>query len=334
MKILRGKLKYVVVFLIVFLLATSLGFIGFFWLESYFNATAYEEFSTVYEPEVFEELSEEEQEKIQLDELYGKEKRINILMAGIEETRTDTLMVFSYDQQENRIDIISVPRDTYVDYGFEGLGRKKINSVYGYPGSRGGMKSTASAVSRVLGVPIHEYVAVDYNAVREVVNELGGVDVNIPFRMNYDDPRDVPPLHIHFKPGPKRLNGQEAVEYLRWRKNNNDNGDGDLGRIKRQQDFVLKVLQKSLYPTTFPNVVKVGLENTKTSMDLKQALYYAGKAATMDRTKMYTYTIEGDDVIVDDLWHFKHDVQKTRKLMKDIYSGAVPIQESEDKAGR
>ena len=168
---------------------------GFFAFQQYYHNTSYEEFEAVDTTE----QSEEEKEQSELDEKYGKLKRVNILVAGIEGERTDTLMVFSYDKEANIIDIISVPRDTYVDYGYEDAGRRKINAVYGYPDGKGGIKATANAVSKVLSVPIHEYITVDYDGVEDVVDAIGGVEVDIPFNMRYDDPYAEPPLHINLK---------------------------------------------------------------------------------------------------------------------------------------
>lgn len=322
------KLKFVLIFLSVFLGATLLGLMGLAWLNHYFNETSYEEFEAVTVPEDSSKTKEEKE----LDALYGTENRVNILLAGIEGERTDTLMVCSYDQENNRLDIVSVPRDTYVDYGFKDPGRRKINSVYGYPDSKGGITATAKAVSKVLGIPIHDYVAIDYEGVKKVVDELGGVEVEIPFRMKYDDPYASPPLHINFQAGPKKLNGKQAVEYLRWRKNNYGNaGDGDLGRIGRQQEFVMTVINQSLNPAVFPGVVKVGLENTKTSLNLKQTLYYAGKAVSMDKSKIYTYLVPGEDIHENGLWYYKHDPVATKSMMRDIYNGRKPVTESEPK---
>lgn len=311
-----SKNKFVRVFLTTFLTVVILGWAFLSAVQSYFHGMSYEEFAGVDGSSLS-------------GEGVHKEQRINILLAGIESTRTDTLMLLSYDQKVNRMDIISIPRDTYVNYGYKDPARRKINSVYGYPKGQGGIEGSAAAVSSLLGVPVHEYVSVDYSAVTEIVNALGGIRVDIPFAMDYDDPYADPPLHIHFPQGQKTLDGEDAVRYLRWRKNN-DGGrsDGDLGRIARQQDFVFKVIQKALTPRMFTRAVHVGLENTKTSLDFGQAIFYAQKAVSMDDSDIHMYRIPGEDAGIDGLWYFKHDQVGTQRLMKDIYDNVQPVQET------
>lgn len=328
----KKYIKYIGIFLIVFL---SVVFAGLFVLNKYYNDTAYQDFETIDEsvddqrdPSAGDEtsdgslgsgLSAEEKEQ------YSKIKRLNVLVAGIESERTDTLMLFSFDQVDNKLDIISVPRDTYIDSDYKDPGRKKINSVYGYPGTKGGIKGTVTAVSKILNVPVHEYVAVDYDAVREIVDAVGGVEVDIPFNMKYDDPYADPPLHINFKKGNQIIDGDEAVEYLRWRKNNSGahSDEGDIGRIKRQQEFVISSIRQSLKPAKLTRVVKAGLDNTKTSLDIKQALYYSSKLAKIKDEDINAYSIIGEEQTINGLWYFKNDAKKTRELIRAIYNGTV-----------
>lgn len=312
----RSKSRFVRVFLTTFLTVVIFGWGLLSAAQSYFHGMAYEEFAGVDESSASVADTEQEQ-------------RINILLAGIESTRTDTLMLLSYDQKVNRMDIVSIPRDTYVNYGYKDPARRKINSVYGYPEGQGGIEGSAAAVSSLLGVPVHEYVSVDYRAVTEIVNALGGIRVDIPFAMNYDDPYADPPLHIHFQEGSKTLDGEDAVRYLRWRKNNDGKrSDGDLGRIARQQDFVLKVIHKALTPRMFTRAVRVGLENTKTSLDFGQAIFYAQKAVSMQESDIHMHRIPGEDAGIDGLWYFKHDQAGTQRLMKDIYDNVQSVQEA------
>lgn len=318
--VLSSMRKFARVFFSVFFTVVLIGWGLLTFAQSYFQGLAYQEFAGV---DASEKIGDEAEEQ------YGKEQRINILMAGIESTRTDTLMLLSYNQEVNRMDVISIPRDTYVDYGYKDPGRRKINSVYGYPGDQGGIEGSAAAISKLLGVPVHEYVTLDYRAVTRIVDAIGGIEVDIPFRMNYDDPYADPPLHIHFNQGTCTLDGKDAVRYLRWRKNNDGSrSDGDLGRIERQQDFVMKVIKKSLTPKMFTKAVQAGLENTKTSLDFNQAIFYAQKALTMDASDIHMYRIPGEDAGIDGLWYFKHDLMGTKRLMRDIYDNVTPRQET------
>jgi len=327
---LKKYLKYFVIFLGVF--AAILGG-GIFAINRYYNATSFEEFEAIYQEDEIEEIeeeTEEEKEQRELDERYGKTRRVNILLAGIDGVRTDTLMVLSYDQEDNMLDIISIPRDTYIDlYGYRDPARKKINSVYGYPEGRGGIKGTAEAVSKILGVTIHNYAVVDYKGVREIVDSIGGVEVDIPFRMVYDDPYDTPPLRIRFEKGKQLLDGEDAVKYLRWRKNNSGTagGEGDLGRISRQQEFVMLAMKKAMNPIRLPNVISTGLQNTRTSLTLSEALYYGTKALNMNYADINAYSLPGEDKLENGAWYFEHDSEKTRIFMRNLYRGIRPVED-------
>lgn len=109
-------------------------------------------------------------------------------------------------------------------------GAKKINAAYGAEGIIG----TANSVSDVLyGIPINYYAVVDYDSVKTIVDGIGGVPVNVEKAMKYDDPMDKPPLHINIPAGEQVLDGEHAIQYLRYRKGYRE---GDIGRVKAQQE--------------------------------------------------------------------------------------------------
>ena len=159
---------------------------------------------------------------------FADAKRVNLLALGINDGLSDVLMLVSWDMDENKVDLISVPRDTYYEReGYNSPGQKKINAAYA---SKEGLISTANAVSDVLmGIPINYYAIIDYDAVEAIVDGVGGVTVDVPKAMKYDDPYDDPPLHISIPAGVQTLDGEHAVQYLRFRKGYSN---GDIGRIR------------------------------------------------------------------------------------------------------
>ncbi len=249
--------------------------------------------------------------------LVSESKRVNVVLLGMEDTRTDTLILASFDPENKNLDLISIPRDTFFhSQGYDRADQKKINAVYG----RSGVKGTMKVVSYILeGIPVHEYVKVSYDGVENIVDVLGGVQVNIPFNMDYDDPYDHPPLHIHFKKGTQVLNGKEAIKYLRFRKNNNGTGygDGDLGRIKAQQQFLQAAADKAL-GFKLPVVANTAFKYVKTSMELEDILYYAKNAMGITREDIKTYRIPGRSS-TQQLSYFIHDEEETKKLLMEIY---------------
>lgn len=250
--------------------------------------------------------------------LYNK--RINVLVMGVESTRTDTIIFLSIDTGKNSIDAVSIPRDTYYPVeGKDGLGQKKINAVYGFKDS-GGSQGLTSAVSDLLNTKIDYYISVDYKGVSEIVDLIGGVEVEIPFKMKYDDPYADPPLHIDFEPGIQKINGDEALEYLRFRKSNDGSvGGGDVSRIERQQDF-LKSAGKSSLNLKLPFVIVRGLSYVDTDMPFYKGGLIGTSMIGINSKKINFHTLPMDysGYGNDGLSYFFHDQEETNNLMDDI----------------
>ena len=144
---------------------------------------------------------------------------------------TDTIMVANFDADNYKMNVVNIPRDTLVNVSWN---TKKVNTLY----SNGGVDGMIAGLSEILGFNVDFYVKVDLKAFEELVDAVGGIDFDVPRDMDYDDPAQN--LHIHFKAGPTHLNGQEAMEVMRYRKNSNGGGypDADIGRIRTQQEFL------------------------------------------------------------------------------------------------
>lgn len=115
------------------------------------------------------------------------------------------------------------------------------------------------------------------------MDALGGVYFDVPFDMNYDDPYQD--LHIHQEAGYRKLSGEDAMEVIRWRKNNGEPSPGDVGRIQIQQDFLSAVLDKCLQPATLlkaPALAQVFLNNVTTDLTVGNILAFAQLAIGMD----------------------------------------------------
>lgn len=255
-------------------------------------------------------------ERTELEKLVDDSSRVNVVVFGIDGERADTIMLVSYDPDNQLMDVISVPRDTYYHYpGYDRKDQKKINAVYGYR-TDGGSEGMKRAVSETLGIPVDNYVKVKYSSVKDIVDLIGGVEVNIPFKMDYDDPYCSPELHIHFEPGVQTLYGQDAIEYLRFRKNNDGtHDDGDLARIKRQQDFAIKAVKKSIGPK-LPQVITTAYSFVKTDMELGDMLYYGSKAIGFDTADISTYQLPGEW----DGTYIRKDAAAAEQMLIDIYS--------------
>lgn len=276
------------------------------------------------------ELADQEDISDPLAKAFRDANRVNILMLGVNDGMTDTIMLGSYDMDAGRVDIISVPRDTY--YARESArsaAELKINSIYGVKKAVG----TASAVSDLLmGMPIHYYVVVDYKAVKKVVNSMGGVPMNIPFHMRYSDPYDKPPLEIDIPKGYQVLNGDKAVEFLRFRKGAEGYQgypEGDIGRIKAQQEFVKSAFRQAL-GLSLPKVVNTVLENVDSDIPLGMAAKLAAKAAGLDGEDVQTIMIPGEAGNRQGLSFWLPDEKGIEEMLMQIYGVQPEASEPEE----
>ncbi|MDN5352445.1 MAG: polyisoprenyl-teichoic acid--peptidoglycan teichoic acid transferase [Clostridiales bacterium] len=274
---------------------------------------------------------EEIDDRTELQKIAEASDRINVLAFGLNDSLADTIMLVSFDPSVPRLDIISVPRDTYNPIeGYDGSGQKKINAIYGMK-DIGGVNGMKKYLSEFLGVPIDYYVRVDFNAVQAVVDTLGGYDVYVPFNMDYDDVWDTPPLHIHFEKGQYHLDGADTVKYLRWRKNSDGSmQEGDVARIERHQAFVDEMIQKAL-SFKLPSVINtiIGSNYVKTDMTLENALAYAVSAASMTSDNVNFYTIDGEAKMINGLSYWVHDPAALETLLFDIYGYSDVYEETE-----
>lgn len=252
-------------------------------------------------------------------ETFKDSKRINVLLLGLNPPLTDTIMLASFDAETPRVDLISVPRDTYYPReGHNGTGEAKINAAY-----LGKELNTAVAVSDVLqGIPIHYYALAEFEGIEKVVDAMGGVPVNVPFHMRYIDNTKGHELNINIPKGEQVLMGKEAIEYLRFRKTNvrgyRSYKISDIDRQKAQQEFLRSAFQQSI--GHLPSVVTSVFENVKSNIDLKTALKIAAKATDMDKENIYTHVLPGRAADgPDGLSYFFMDAEATKEMITNIY---------------
>jgi len=259
--------------------------------------------------------------RTELEKLADNSNRINIIAFGLNNSLADTMMLISFDPDATKMDVISVPRDTYYPIeGYNNPDQKKMNAIYGMK-NIGGATGMKTNISDFFGVPIDYYVKIDFDAVEAIVDVLGGYDVYVPFDMAYDDDWDSPPLHIHISKGSHHLNGSDTVKYLRWRKNNDgSHSEGDIQRVARQQDFVKAMLKQAL-SSKLPTVINTAMKYIKTDMTIETSLSYAVQAAGMSGDDIVFHTIAGTDKMMNGLSYWIHDPSELESLMYSLYGG-------------
>ena len=199
---------------------------------------------------------------------------------------TDTMMLAAYDVPNQTLNVMSLPRDTYVRYNGR---RVLLNSVYNRAGAGdSGMEALKEEVGELTGVTPDFYVIVQWEAVGELVDAIGGVYFDVPRRMYYNDLSQD--FKIDLQEGYQLLDGNDAMGLLRWRHNSDDSGhilnsgyaNGDLGRIETQQAFMTAVIEKCLQPSVLlPNLLEyidIFQRNVVTDLSVGNMAYFAKSA--------------------------------------------------------
>lgn len=222
----------------------------------------------------------------------GRERKskycYNILLYGVDNDAggSDTNMLMRFDAVNKTVDVVSLPRDTLMNNGH------KLNSSY----NNGGTEKLRSNIEDMLGVPVDFYVSVDLKGFIALIDQIGGVEFDVPCDMDYDDPYQD--LHIHFKAGLQKLNGQQAMEVVRFRHNNDNTGYGgrqDLGRIGTQQAFLKTVAQKLMKLENVPAMAETFLKYVKTDLTLGNLIWLANQALSMGGMDAISFaTLPGD----------------------------------------
>lgn len=191
-------------------------------------------------------------ERIEKDEKLNE--RINVLLLGVDDgdseadksepKRTDAMLLLSFDPKNNKVALLSIPRDTKIVI----MGHRdpqKINAAYTF----GGVVGAKQAVANLLNVPIHYYALANWQGFIDFVDLIGGVDLYVEREMKYEDP--YADLVIDIKPGSQHMDGKTAGKYVRFRSDEL----GDIGRVQRQQKF-MKAAAKQMF--SLQNVTKAG----------------------------------------------------------------------------
>ncbi len=212
---------------------------------------------------------------------------------------TDTMILVTYDVPNGTVNCMSIPRDTIVNVSWD---IKRLNSVYA--AKRGsdkatqtekGMAALKTYVGYTTGVVPDFYVFIKWKAVGELVDALDGVWFDVPYNMNYDD--DAQNLHIHQSKGYRLLSGDDAMQVVRWRQNNDGTNYGDDGRIGVQQAFLKAAAKQCLQlgnVTKISEFAKIFYENVETDIRLNNLLWFAEKAAGVNMDNVQFMTMPGE----------------------------------------
>lgn len=224
-----------------------------------------------------------------------------------EQNRTDTMILAKVNFDKGTVDMLSIPRDSRVLV----RGRyDKINHAHHY----GGLKLAMQTTRNFLGLDIDYYVRVNFFSVKDIVDTLGGVEVNVPVRV------DVAEDNVHLNPGVQVLNGKQALQFARFRAGYLD---GDLGRVKAQQLLVEALLKELVKPKNIakiPELVDVVKKTVNTNIPFSKIAKLALKAGNLSTDKFKANIVPGQSQMIDDLSYYVPDRIALNKIINESFS--------------
>lgn len=248
---------------------------------------------------------------------------IRVLLLGVDERpgdpgRADVVMVAGVDPGRKQVRLLSIPRDTWTNV--PGRGWTKLNHAFAF----GKERLARQAVEGLIGLEVDHHVVLNMDGFRRIVDLLGGVTVDVEKDMRYDDPYDDPPLHINLRRGRQRLDGERALHYVRFR----SDGNGDAGRLRRQQAFLRALAAEAARPQNLaklPSLISAAYRAVRTDLSLPDALRLALQLGPEAKEYAVEATaLAGSDLWVDGVSYVQLDLFEARRLAHRVLAGGDP----------
>lgn len=236
---------------------------------------------------------------------------LSILLLGIDSWestgRADTMIVVTVNPPKQSMKLLSIPRDTYTE--IIGLNiHDKINHSYVF----GGLNMTVHTVENLLQIPIHYVVAINMEGFRELVDILGGIKVNNEYSFSTED--------FHFEEGQLTLTGEQALEYVRMRKND---PQGDFGRQNRQQQVLESLIKEISSLNTIwqaPSILKAIRENVETNISIEEMIQLSSKYKNTLNNIEHLSFHEGQGMIKNNIWYYSLNETELTEIQHQLQS--------------
>lgn len=254
---------------------------------------------------------------------------------GVDEDgyRTDVIFVVNYNSESGNMRVISIPRDTLVEWTDEQqnlselrkgyrVSSSKINEMTSYGGIENIRDLTIAQIEDILDIQVDNYVIITTDAFRKIVDAVGGVEVEVPALdgngLQYDD--NYQNLHIHLSPGLQHLDGEQAEGLVRFRKGY---ADGDVGRIKTQQAFLQAFTKKVTSPsiiTKVPGIISAVLETVTTDVKLSEISGYMPYLKSLSADQLVCDVVPGEPQYIRSKSYYVIDEEKVPSFMQELFS--------------
>ncbi len=221
--------------------------------------------------------------------VFQKDRVTRILLMGCDRASglADSILLVSIHEDDKRVSILQIPRDTYAEYTEKSY--KKINGALSTLGENGIKDFLAEA----LGVPIHHFAVIKLDLFCKIVDAVGGVDVDVPQKMEYHDP--VQDLHILLDEGRQHLDGKAAEQFVRYR---SGYVNADLGRLDAQKLFLRAFAARcrELTAQDYFRLAGASLTGVQTDLGIAEAVRLGGILRECDPQAVPMETLAGQAV--------------------------------------
>lgn len=292
----KSKRKWIALIFLVLLAAVAI-----------YLAIAYQSFRSTLDNIHDKEIKSDSREE---DLAFHDQEPFSILLMGVDarpgdKGRSDTMILMTVNPETMSTKMVSIPRDTYTE--MVGLDRKdKINHAFAF----GGPKMAMDSVSKLFDIPVDYYVQINMDGFREMVDAVGGVDVVSPLDFDLEG--------YHFDKGPLHLTGEEALKYVRMRK---EDPRGDWGRQDRQRQVVEAIMKKGASVQSLVNYQKIfnSIENNvRTNMSFDEMVsiqkHYKDAAKNLEQLHLE----QGEGEFIGKIWYYMPDEQELNTMIEEL----------------
>ncbi len=240
---------------------------------------------------------------------------ISILFLGLDSRdgdlsgRTDAMVLATFNPEDNSIKMLNIPRDSRVEI----VGRDRLDKI-NHAHAFGGLDMTIATVENLLNIPVDYFVSLNFDAFMDIVDELGGVTVNSPRTFTERDNATYGTITIH--EGEQRLNGQEALAYVRMRKSD---PRGDLGRGERQKEVIESIIKEA---TSFSSITRFGPmmdalgNNLKTNLGFNSVIRMHTYASSLNNIDSLSF--KGGNLMLNGIYYYELDEQSVREISEEL----------------
>lgn len=261
---------------------------------------------------------------------YDENKKLDkiyCLLLGQSQNLTDTIMIASYDPNNQEAALLSIPRDTFVgESKAYASGYDKINAIYSWKG----IEELLEDVNEITGLNVEYYLKVDTEALKVLVDEIGGVYFDVPIDMHYTDKGQN--LYINLKAGYQLLDGDKAEQVVRFRHNSDGStysykyGGEDLGRMKTQRAFLTALLEQTIENMDISKIfsfLDIAKQYVETNLDFNTIKDYVPYILEFNIDNLNTATLPGisEQAEISRIWIYTVYEDETEEVINELFYG-------------